>query len=60
MRFNLVGDVQNRGGGDEGAPTIVVELGWWLGFNFKEKLAWGCVEEVHPSLYKGVRGVLKD
>jgi hypothetical protein len=39
MRFNLVGDVQNRGGGDEGAPTIVVELGWWLGFDFKEKLA---------------------
>jgi hypothetical protein len=25
--FNLVGEVRNRGGSDEGAPTMVVELG---------------------------------
>jgi hypothetical protein len=36
--FNLVGEVRNRGGSDEGAPTMVVELGWRLGFGFKAKL----------------------
>jgi hypothetical protein len=39
------------------ALATVVELGWWLGFGFEVKLAWGCLREVHPSLYKGVRGV---
>jgi hypothetical protein len=38
----------------------VVELGWRLGFGFEGKLAWGCVEVVHPSLYRGVGGVRKD
>jgi hypothetical protein len=36
---------------------MVVELGWRLGFGFKEKLRWGCMREVHPSIYRGVRGV---
>jgi hypothetical protein len=43
-----------RGTGD------VVELGWWLGFGFEAKLAWGDMGEVHPSLYRGVEGVQKD
>jgi CRISPR/Cas system endoribonuclease Cas6 (RAMP superfamily) len=38
----------------------VVEVGWQLGFSFKGKLGWGCVEKVHPSLYMGVGGVQKD
>jgi hypothetical protein len=38
----------------------VVELGWWLGFGFEVKLAWGDVGEVQPSLYRGVGGVRKD
>jgi hypothetical protein len=38
----------------------VVELGWRLGFSFEGKLAWGCVEEVHPSSYMGLGGVRKD
>jgi hypothetical protein len=29
----------------------VVELGWRLGFGFEGKLAWGCIEVVHPLLY---------
>jgi hypothetical protein len=33
---------------------MVVELGWHLEFGFEGKLAWGCVGEVHPSLYRGV------
>jgi hypothetical protein len=33
---------------------MVVELGWQLKLNFKGGLAWGCVGEVRPSLYKGV------
>jgi hypothetical protein len=37
----------------------VVELGCRLGFNFEGKLAWGCMEEVHLSLYRGVGGVQK-
>jgi hypothetical protein len=37
--FNLVGEVRNRGGGDEGALATVVELGWRLRFDFKVKLA---------------------
>jgi hypothetical protein len=38
----------------------VVELGWRLELGFEGGLAWGCVEEVHPSLYSGVGGVWKD
>jgi hypothetical protein len=34
--------------------VTVVELGWRLEFSFEGKLAWGCVGEVHPSLYRGV------
>jgi hypothetical protein len=60
MGFNLLGGVRNRCGDDEGAPTTVVELGWWLGFNFKAELVWGCVGEVHPNLYRGVGGVMED
>jgi hypothetical protein len=26
-----------------GTSMMVVELGWWLGFSFEVKLAWGCV-----------------
>jgi hypothetical protein len=58
--FNLEGGVWNRGGGGESAAATVVELRWRLGFGFEVKLAWGCVGEVHPSLYRGVRGVRKD
>jgi hypothetical protein len=54
MGFNLVEEVRNRGGVDEGARTTVVELGWWLGFGFKVKLAWGCVGQLHACLYRGV------
>jgi hypothetical protein len=39
---------------------MVVEFGWWLEFSFEGKLAWGCMGEVHPSLYRGVGGVQKD
>jgi hypothetical protein len=46
--------VAARGTGD------MVELGWQLGFGFGRKLAWGCVEEVHPSLYRGVGGLRND
>jgi hypothetical protein len=38
----------------------VVELGWQLGFGFEVKLAWGCMGEVHLSLYRAVGGVRKD
>jgi hypothetical protein len=38
----------------------VVELGWRIGFGFEAKLAWRGVEEVHPSLYRGVGGVQND
>jgi hypothetical protein len=59
MGFNLKGDFGTmvaaaRGTGD------VVELGWCLEFGFEEKLMWGDVGEVHPSLYRGIRGVRKD
>jgi hypothetical protein len=39
------------------AVVMVVELGWRLKFSFEGKLAWGCMKEVHPSLYRGVGGV---
>jgi hypothetical protein len=39
--FNLVGGLRKRGGDDEGAPTMVVDLGWQLGFGFEAKLEWG-------------------
>jgi hypothetical protein len=42
------------------STSDMVELGWRLGFSFEEKLAWGCVEEMHPSLYRDVGGVQKD
>jgi hypothetical protein len=38
---------------------MVVELGWWLELGFEGGLAWRCVTEVHPSLYRGVGGVRK-
>jgi phytoene dehydrogenase-like protein len=50
----LVGELWNRGGGDERSTTMVVELWWQLEFMFEAKLAWGGMGEVHPSLYKGV------
>jgi hypothetical protein len=39
MGFNYVGEVRNRGGGNEGAPAMVVKPVWWLGFGFKVKLS---------------------
>jgi hypothetical protein len=39
--------------------TTVVELGWWLELSFEGGLAWGCMGEVHPRLYRGVGGVRK-
>jgi hypothetical protein len=39
----LVGELQNRGGGDERAMMMVVELRWRLGFSVEVKLALGCV-----------------
>jgi hypothetical protein len=49
-----IGVAMGRSTGD------MVELGWRIGFSFEGKLAWGCMEKVHPSLYRGVRGVQKD
>jgi hypothetical protein len=40
------------------APTVV-ELWWQLELSFEGGLAWGCLGEVHPSLYRGVGGVRK-
>jgi hypothetical protein len=39
---------------------MVVEHGWRLELGFEGGLAWGCMGEVHPSLYRDVRGVRKD
>jgi hypothetical protein len=58
--FNLEGGVWNRGGGDERAAVTVVELRWRLGFGFEVKLAWRCMGEVHPTLYRGAGRVRKD
>jgi hypothetical protein len=33
---------------------MLVELGWQVEFDFKVKLVWGCVGEVHPKLCRGV------
>jgi hypothetical protein len=38
----------------------MVELGWRLGLGFEGGLAWGCMGEVHASLYRGAGGVRKD
>jgi hypothetical protein len=35
----------------------MVKLGWRLELSFEGGLAWGCMGEVHPSLYRGVGGV---
>jgi hypothetical protein len=48
--FNLKGGLRNRGGGNDGQQ---------IEFSFEGKLAWGCVGEVHPSLYRSVGGVRK-
>jgi hypothetical protein len=58
--FNLEGAVWNRGYDSKRAAATVVELGWRLGFGFEVKLAWRCLGEVQPSLYRGVGGVRKD
>jgi hypothetical protein len=42
---------RNKGGGN-GGGTRVAARAW-----FEGGLAWGCVGEVHPSLYRGVGGV---
>jgi hypothetical protein len=39
---------------------MMVELGCWLELGFEGGLAWGCVGEVHPDIYRGVGGVWKD
>jgi hypothetical protein len=38
----------------------MVELRCWLELSFEGGLAWRCVVEVHPNLYRGVGGVRKD
>jgi hypothetical protein len=58
--FNLVGELQKRGGGNKGEPVTVVELGWRLVFGFEMKFAWKCVGEVLSRLYRGVGGVQND
>jgi hypothetical protein len=39
--------------GDGGGTQVAARA------RFEVKLAWGCVGEVHPSLYRGVGGVRK-
>jgi hypothetical protein len=56
MGFNLKGGLWNRVAGITGTGDVV-ELRWRLGFGFEDKLAWGCMGEVHLSLYRGVGGV---
>jgi hypothetical protein len=41
------------GSGDSGGTRVAVIV------RFEGKLVWGCVGEVHPSLYEGVGGVQK-
>jgi hypothetical protein len=41
-------------GTDDGGGTRVAAR-----VQFEGKLAWGCMGEVHPSLYRGVVGVRK-
>jgi hypothetical protein len=56
----LVGGLQKRGGGDERAMAMVVELRWRLGFDFEATLTWRYVGEVHPNLYRVVGRARKD
>jgi hypothetical protein len=43
-------------GSDDGGGTwVAARAQFWGG-----GLAWGCMGEVHPSLYMGVGGVWKD
>jgi hypothetical protein len=51
--FNLVEELWNTSGGDNRAMAMVVVLGWQLGFNFKVKLAWGCMGR-YTRAYIGV------
>jgi hypothetical protein len=39
--------------------ATMVELRWRLELGFEGGLAWGCVGEVHPGIYRGVGGVQK-
>jgi hypothetical protein len=39
MGFNFERGVWNKGGISERAAAMVVELGWWLEFDFEAKLA---------------------
>jgi hypothetical protein len=41
--FNLKGGIWNKRWRRLGAPAMVVELGWWLGFGFEVNLPWGDV-----------------
>jgi hypothetical protein len=52
--FNLKGELRNRDGGDGGGTRVTAKLG------FEGELAWGCMGEMHLSLYRGVGGVRKD
>jgi hypothetical protein len=38
----------------------MVNLRWRLELDFEEGMAWGCMGEVHLSLYRVVGGVRKD
>jgi hypothetical protein len=42
------------GSGDGGGTRVAARV------RFEGGLEWGCVREVHPSLYRGVGGVQKD
>jgi hypothetical protein len=43
------------GSDDGGGTRVVARARFWGG-----GLAWGCMGEVHQSLYRGVGGVRKD
>jgi hypothetical protein len=40
--------------------ATMVKLKWRLEIGFEGGLSWGCMGELHPSLYRGVGGVRKD
>jgi hypothetical protein len=42
------------GSGNDGGTRVAARA------RFEEGLAWGCMGEVHPNLYRGVGGVRKD